>query len=340
VTHAPPTIAILVLNYNGKSLLDSCLGSVLAQTGPEERVYLVDNGSTDGSCEYVAEHYGAVGIIRFDRNLGFAEAYNRAVTSIDEDVVVFLNNDVQVQSNWLSQLKSTLKRYTHSVAAYGSKILLYDNPRLVNHAGGRMTPIGGGIDVDFMKPDVGAADEPQFAGCVSGASMTVPRSLFLRLGGFDADFFAYFEDADYCWRAWLGGYQVLYVPSSRVHHKLSATMGHYLKPQRLFFGERNRVQTVLKNLEFKNAIAGYLVSCLYDLRRVMEFPRPREPACALAIIRANLWVLTHLPTIILKRRQIQRSRRVTDAFLVKHRLMTSLTEGLREFYRLSVLRLG
>ena len=88
-----------------------------------------------------------------------------------------------------------------------------------------LASIGSGIDLDFMKPDNPDVCRKRFVGCVSGASMMMPRSVFLRLGGFDPDFFAYFEDVDLCWRAWLTGFRVMFRPTSRVYHKLSATMG-------------------------------------------------------------------------------------------------------------------
>jgi len=314
------------------------LQSVLAQTGTQDRAYLVDNGSTDGSAEFVSEHYPAVKVIRFERNLGFAGAYNRAVASIEEDLVVFLNNDTEVEQAWLAELKSGLEIPTNQLAACGSKILFYHDRSLVNHAGGMLAPIGTGIDLDFMKPEVEDTYRQRFVGCVSGASMIMPRSVFLQLGGFDQDFFAYFEDVDLCWRAWLAGYHIVYRPSSRVYHKLSATMGPFLKPERLFFGERNRLQCMLKNLGLWRLTVAIPVSCFYTLRRLFGFLRSRKPGAAVAVLRGDWWVLTHLPGIVTKRRRVQQSRRIPDAFLVAHGLMASFGEGLREFARLAALR--
>jgi hypothetical protein len=330
----PKAVAILVLNYNGKAHLDTCLGSVLAQTGPQDRLYLVDNGSTDGSVEYVKEHYRAVRLICFERNLGFAEAYNRAVRAVSEELVVFLNNDVQVEKGWLMELRKEFDKPTGRLAACGSKILFYNSRDLVNHAGGKLTRIGGGIDLGFMKRDIQEEYHERCVGCVSGASMIVPRSVFLSLGGFDPDFFAYFEDVDYCWRAWLVGFRVLYVPSSIMYHKFSATMGPLLKPERVFLGERNRLQTMLENLELHNVVAAVVVSSVYLVSRLAVFLTQRRLKVALAILRGNWWVLRHFPGIIAKRRRVQRSRRLRDSYLMTHGLITSFLEGFREFARL------
>jgi GT2 family glycosyltransferase len=281
-----------------------------------------------------------VKFVRFDRNLGFAEAYNRAIATISEDLVVLLNNDVEVDDRWLVELRSAIEKSEESdrVAACGSMILFHHDRCLVNHAGGRLVPIGGGMDLDFGKRDDPTKHDQAFVGCVSGASMIMPRSLFLKIGGFDADFFAYFEDVDLCWRAWLAGYRILLIPSSRVYHKLGATTGPFLKAERLFLGERNRLQSMLKNLEFRNAVTGILVSALYNIVRIPGFLRSRKPGIALAILRGDLWTVGHLPGIVAKRREIQRHRVIDDAFLVRHGLMASLTEGVREFRRLEILR--
>ena len=303
-------------------------------------MYLVDNASIDGSVEFVRRYYPAVKVIRFERNFGFAEAYNRAVASIEEELVILLNNDVEVEDNWLAELKSGLEISTSRLAACGSKILFYHDRSLVNHAGGMLVPIGAGIDLDLMRPDKQETCSQRFVGCVSGASMIMPRLVFLKLGGFDPDFFAYFEDVDLCWRAWLAGYRIAYRPSSRIYHKLGATMGPFLKPERLFFGERNRLQCMLKNLGIRNLIVAIPVSCSYTLYRLLSFLRSRRSAAALAILRGDWWVLTHLPGIVAKRRRIQQGRQIPDAFLAAHGLMLSFAEGLREFSRLTPLRSG
>jgi GT2 family glycosyltransferase len=220
------------------------------------------------------------------------------------------------------------------VAVCGSKILFYHDRRLVNHAGGKLASIGGGIDRDFMKYDKHEEQEKQYVGCVSGASMIVPRSVFLSLGGFDPDFFAYFEDVDFCWRAWLVGLRVLYVPSSIMYHKFSATMGPLLTPERVFLGEKNRLQTMIENLELRGLVPAALVSSAYLLSRIVGFLAQRRLTVVLAILRGNWWVLSHLPRIVTKRRRVQKSRQLRDSYFVTHDLMTSFLEGFREFARL------
>jgi hypothetical protein len=157
------------------------------------------------------------------------------VASIEDELVVLLNNDVEVDDKWLAELKSGLEIWRHRLAACGSKILFYHDRSLVNHAGGVLPPIGVGVNLDLMKPDRQEMCDQGFVGCVSGASMIMP--------------------------------------CSRIYHKLRATMGPYLKPERLFLGERNRLQCMLKILGIWNLIVAIPVSSSYALYRLLGFLR-------------------------------------------------------------------
>jgi GT2 family glycosyltransferase len=277
-----------------------------------------------------------VKLIAFDRNLGFARAYNRAVEHVHEDTVVFLNNDVEVDKDWLTRLIEPMRSMlAEHLAICGSKLLLFFDRTRVNHAGGALLPVGGGIDIDFLRIDEAGSARSRFVGSVSGASMAMKRSIFLELGGFDEDFFSYFEDTDLCWRAWLAGYRVLLVPESRIYHKLGASWGSYLNPERLYLGERNRLQCLLKNLEVHNVFLGIFVSFSYSVLRTIRFLRLGDARPVFASLRAHWWQLRNIQKIAAKRRWVQRHRLVPDSFLLRHGLMTSYLAGLREFMRMT-----
>jgi len=308
---------------------------VIREVEKNDRVYLIDNGSTDGSIEYVAKHFPGVKIIKFETNLGFALAYNLAVAQVSEEILVFLNNDVEVDEGWLAQLKVSRLKSAGRTIILGSKILLYDNRNVINHGGGSLTPIGAGIDNEYMRKDTRRAEKPRFVGCVSGASMMISRQAFQDLGGFDPSFFAYFEDVDLCWRAWLEGYGVLYQPSSRVYHKLGSTLGPRLTAGRVFLGERNQLQALLTNLELLNVLTGLLASFLYNVIRITRLLRASKPRTALAILRGDWWVLKNLSGVTSKRMHVQQRRKVSDRFLLRYGLMIGLADGIREFIRIS-----
>jgi GT2 family glycosyltransferase len=333
------TIAILVLNYNGRLLLEECLSSVLASVESRANVYLVDNCSTDGSVEYVRELFPAVRAITFGHNLGFAKAYDDAVKQVNEDLVIFLNNDVKVAKGWFEPLVAPMESGSDErLAVCGSKILFYAERNRVNHAGGTLLPIGGSIDIDFLELDRGEPTRPKFVGCVCGASMAVKRTVFLELGGFDEDFFAYSEDSDFCWRAWLEGYKVMLIPRSLLYHKYGGTSGPYIDPQRVFLGERNRMQCLLKNLETGNAVIGMFLLLPLSILRMIRSQKSRRRRSVLAVAQSYSWVIHNLSLILKKRLLVQRSRVVPDSFLQQHGLMLSYIQSLREFARLSAAR--
>jgi hypothetical protein len=163
--------------------------------------------------------------------------------------------------------------------------------------------------------------------------MAVRRSVFLELGGFDEDFFAYFEDVDFCWRAWLAGYKVMLVSTSILYHQVGASGGSYLNPERVFMAERNRLQCLLKNLETRDVISGLFVSVFYIALRIGIYLRMHAVGSVFAIARAYWWVLRNFRQIAIKRRQVQSRRLVGDSFFLRRGLMTSYYQGLVELVR-------
>jgi GT2 family glycosyltransferase len=214
----PAKMAVLVLNFNGKHHLIDCLSSLNDQTYDCYEVYLIDNGSSDGSIEFVEKHFPWVKIMAFEKNFGFAKAYNRAINECGAELIALLNNDTRVNRRWLQELVKVMSR-DESTIIVGSKLLLYDSPQLLNHAGAKIASIGGGFDVGLYEKDSVEYSVEKPVGAVCGAAMLFRKELFKRIGAFDEDFFAYFEDIDLCWRSWLDGYKVLYVPTSIAQHK-------------------------------------------------------------------------------------------------------------------------
>jgi hypothetical protein len=329
-------VAVLVINYNGKHYLRECLESLKNQTYKDYDVYVVDNGSVDISVEYVKGHFPWVKIIAFRENLGFAKAYNEAIKKVDADLVALLNNDTRVDRKWLQELVNAILE-DGLIAAVGSKILLYDNPQLLNHAGAKITPIGGGFDIGLYRQDASEYNIKKPVGAVCGAAMLVKKDVFLEMGGFDDDFFAYFEDTDFCWRAWLYGYKVIYVPTSVVYHKFGGSWGHS-SPEKVFLGEKNRLSSMIKNAEWINLISGLFLTIFFNIIRIMFYSRNRAPNMVLSIIRADLWILKNIRKIMNKR--ILQKKRVVkrDHTLFELGIIASVRESIREFFRLSLTK--
>ncbi len=215
-------ISVQVLNYNGKHHLRECYESLAHQTYTDVAVILVDNGSNDDSVRFTKENFPWVETIAFAKNLGFAKAYNEAMKKAATDYVALLNNDTRVEERWLEELVKVMEE-DERIIAVGSKMLLYDNPSLLNHAGAKITPIGGGYDVGLFKSELLRINKRK-VGAVCGGAMLVRKNLFLRIGGFDESFFAYFEDTDWCLRVKQAGWNIYFTPSAQIiHHGASST---------------------------------------------------------------------------------------------------------------------
>ncbi len=213
-TESLPKVLVVVLNYNGRHHLQRCFESLRALDYPSERleVLLVDNGSEDGSVEEMRTRFPWVRLIQNPRNYGFAPACNQgAANRRDAQVVTFLNNDMRVDPQWLRELVAPIVR--GECSATTSKMLSWDGSR-IDSAGGGMNFHGHGLQYGYG--DVPAAEHERSRRTLfaCGGAMAIDAGVFESLGGFDREYFAYYEDVDLGWRTWLAGHEVHYVPTS------------------------------------------------------------------------------------------------------------------------------
>ena len=254
-------IAVVILNWNGKKMLERYLPSVIStvaafNSNDEERhasLIVADNASSDGSLEYLAQRWPDLRTIRLDENYGFAEGYNRALEQIEADYFILLNSDIHTPDGWLEPLIDFME--SHPDAGICQPKVLSDAERnRFEYAGA----CGGFIDrfgfpfcrgriLSNTEIDEGQYDEEMEVFWATGACMVIRPALFRHLGGFDPSFFAHMEEIDLCWRAKLLGYQVWCVPSSRIHHLGGGTLPNN-SPRKLFFNYRNNLLMLAKNL--------------------------------------------------------------------------------------------
>lgn len=242
-----PSISVLILNYNGLEHLRSCLPTVFAQTYDPARftVEVIDNGSTDGSVAFVKEHFPAATIRRLGRNAGFAGPYDTAIRASHADFVALLNNDTRVEPTWLAELVSAADR--HEAHAVASRILDWDGQR-IDFVGGQVSFLGHAWQRHYGESAaLPERETPLLFAC--GGSMLLSRQAYLDAGGFDRDFFAYFEDVDLGWRMSILGYHTVLAPRAVTFHRLHGTAGRVAFAQRLRLYERNALAMIYKNYE-------------------------------------------------------------------------------------------
>ena len=326
-----------MLNHNGLKFLPDCIHSLRNQTYPDHQIIVVDNASTDGSVAFLREKHTDVKILTHNENYGFGKSYNRAIREVDSRYVILLNNDVVVDKNWMSALVKCFDSHSN-IFACGSRILLQDPKERINHAGGRVAIFGGGWDEKFLDPTNDQTKEPYPTSSACGAAMMMDREIFLELGGFDDDFFAYFEDADICYRAWLSGYRVMHCPQSIAYHALSGSWGRKISQRRILLGETNRLQMALKDFELTTLFKSMPALSAMRIEKMLKYLLGRGPASPHVMAQADLQIMKNLPRILRKRMQVQARRKVSDHDLQVLGVLVGLKEIIKERARLNLRR--
>ncbi len=249
---APRQVSVLVPSWNGLEHLQRCLPALESQDSPGVpwELVVLDNGSKDGSAEWVRCHCPKARVLSSDLNLGFAAGNMRLVDAAEGDALVFLNNDTRVGPSWLDSLVDALAKAPDDVAAISGMVHDWEGERL-DFGRGILTFDGHAFQLDFGRPLAQArlpeaGEELLFP---SGGNMIIWRDAFLEVGGFDADYFAYLEDVDLGWRLWSSGRRVLSAPAALSYHRSMATSDLLGNANRGFLFERNAFMTAYKNYE-------------------------------------------------------------------------------------------
>jgi len=245
-------VSILVPSWNGRELLAEALPSFADQraSGRETEIVVFDNGSTDGSEAFVRQRFPAVRVTRSEENLGFAAACNRLAEQASGDQLLFVNNDARAEPGWVEAMCDALDSARSDVSAVAGRIVDWEGERL-DFGRGVLTFDGHALAVDQRRAlatcRVPASGEELPFGC--GGNLLVRRDAFLRRGGFDPRFFAYFEDVDFGWRTWAAGERIVACADGIVRHRLSASSSRLGNRRRGMLFERNALWTVVKNVE-------------------------------------------------------------------------------------------
>ncbi len=246
-----PTVSVVVVNFNGRQHLEPCFGSLLKQDYPAELVelILVDNNSQDGSLELMAERFPTVKLIQNHDNRGFAPAVNQGAAAGSGRYLALINNDAYADPGWLRAMVEPLEAQRAAGVVCVSARMLDWHGRRVDFVGGGVNFYGHGDQFfhQFPAEAVTVAQHELLFAC--GGAMLVDREIFLAVGGFDEDYFAYFEDVDFGWRLWLYGYRVVFVPEAVVYHRSHGTSSTMYGHQVRTLLERNALMTIVKNYD-------------------------------------------------------------------------------------------
>lgn len=300
-----PRVSIVLDNWNGRRHLERCLPALMRLTYRCHEIILVDDASTDDSVAYVTANYPTVTVIAERAHHGFAGANNIGIRAARGDIVFLLNTDTEPEPDCLEPLVTVFDAH-RDVGACQSKLLRMRAPHLLNSAGSWFTPLG------FLRHRSGEPEqcyndiEPIFG--AMGAAMAIRRDALDRVGLFDDDAYAYFEDSDLSWRLWIAGYTVLYVPASRVPHLGGGTSTEEI----ITHSYKNRLRSLLRNLEGPTMLRVLPAHLLCVLALIPFYALRGERHWARAIAHAIVWNGRHLGETWALRRGTQRTRRRRD----------------------------
>jgi GT2 family glycosyltransferase len=314
------TFSVIVLNWNGREHLAGCLDSLKAQTIDSFEVLVVDNGSTDGSAEFLQENYGDfIRLIRSPENLGFAAGNNLAMGQARGTYFALLNNDAVAAPDWL-ELAAAAMESDPQAGMCAVKILNHDNRRVIDNTGHLIYRDGLNRGRGRLEEDHGQYDRETDAFFPSGCAAVYRRAMIDEVGGFDEDFFAYGDDTDLGLKGRLAGWSCIFQPMAVVYHKYSGSTGHY-SPFKAFHVERNRIWIAVKYFPLTTLLANpFYAGVRYVLQAwgaltgrgaAGRFAREQSPwQLAWILVRANAAALGGLPRMLSRRRQARRLTRV------------------------------
>lgn len=330
-----PTVSVVVVNWNRRELLAGCLESLQQQSFQDFEVIVVDNGSSDGSADWVAEAHPSARLIRNSDNRGFCEANNQGIQASRAPFVALLNNDAEAEPGWLQALMETI-RAAPDVGMAASKIVSYEDPSVIDKVGHLIYPDGQNRGRGSGVRDRGQFETVEDVAWPDGAAALYRREMLDETGLFDEDFFAYADDADLGLRGRLAGWRCLYAPAAVVRHRLGSTLGR-LSKRRLFLIERNRIWLVAKLYPMRLWPAAPLFTCLRlaatgvaALRGGGEASRARREVSAWGLLQcvfcANAAALWGLPRMLAKRKRVVRRLNGAEAAGLLRRYRISLAE--------------
>lgn len=326
-------LSVVILNWNGRRHLERYLPSVVAHTEGDAEVIVADNGSTDDSLQWLRLNYPDVGVIRLDRNYGFAGGYNRALKDVKSEYVLLLNSDVEVTAGWWQPLVEVLDKES-DVAAVAPKLMADAERTKFEYAGAS----GGFIDylgypfcrgriLSNVEEDSGQYNDRRDIFWASGAAMCCRREVFETLGGFDEDFFAHMEEIDLQWRMQLAGWRIVVEPKSVVYHLGGGTLP--ASSRKIFLNHRNNLAMLFKCASPMQRAVVAVVRPATDMLEAFVNLVALHPHRAWAIVRAWGEFIAWHGALSRKRKAVVRTKKVDNIY--RNSIILRYIFGRRKF---------
>jgi len=329
-----PLVSIILSNYNGLVHLKECFDSLYNINYKNVEIIFIDNNSTDTSVEFIRENYIDVKIIQNKRDYGFSGANNIAASHAKGEYLVLLNIDTIVDKNWLTELVKVAET-SNEIGIVVSKQYYYHDRTLINYAGFSSDKYLKHHRIGYNERDHKIYKIQMETFFAAGASVLIKREVYKKIGLFEGIYYAFYEDLDLSWRAWISGYKVIYAPKSFIYHKAGFILGRK-NPRKAYLIERNKLRTILKNYQFKTilrilpvyVIKRFLLQLIMIIQHSEDFFIRSQ-----AYIKAIFWNLFHIRSLIQRRKFVNSIRVRNDDFIF------DLNYKIERFIKLKKLKL-
>ena len=300
------------MNFNGENWLKKFIPTFIIHSKEDADIYVIDNGSSDDSLNYLKKNSPAIKTIPLEKNLGFAGGYNEGLKKINAEFFIIVNSDVEVTKKWILPLIKVLKN-NENISAVQPKIKSYKNKDYFEYAGAA----GGFIDLlaypfcrgrvfDYTELDKKQYDTHREIFWASGACMAIKSRDFNDVGGFDKDFFAHMEEIDLCWRLKNLGKNIFYTSESTVYHFGGGTL-KYSSPKKTYLNYRNNLWMIHKNFKGNTPLFLFvLIRILLDQISGIKLILSGDIKGYLSIVKAHLSYLTSIGKMNVKRKQFSK----------------------------------
>ena len=325
-----PKISVIIVSYNGKTLLEKCLESLFKVNYDNFEVILVDNNSTDETVDFIKKNYPSIILIKLDSNKGFAEPNNIGSKIAKGEHLLFLNNDTIVTPNFISELVKVMEN-DRKIAICQSLLLKLDGS--IDSSGDFIDKLG---VVYNSKTKI---DEIREISSARGASMIIRKKIFKELNGFDEKFFVSFEDVDLGWRTWISGYKVVINPKSIVYH-LGGQTTNKMKSDIAFHGFKNQLSMKITNFEsilsIQKMISFFVIYGIHEIKIWSDYTfrgstnrsstkyeknLAQKPNFKI-IFKSILWVIRNNSYLLKKQRFVNSTRIISTKSLQERNILT------------------
>lgn len=308
-----PKVSIIIVNFNGQKYLHDCLSSIENNPGVLYEVIFVDNASSDNSVNFVKKYFPKVTIIQNNVNLGFAGGSNIGIRQVRGEYILLLNNDTIAEKDFL---RNFIKAFDEipNLGCVQPKIVLMKDPNIIDSCGSYLTDTSFLYHYGYDKnQSLEKYNHPFPVFSVKGVAILTKKEIIEKIGLFDDDFWCYYEETDFCHRAWLAGYECWYYPKVKIYHAAGGTTLTYFQNSYIqFHNFKNKPASFIMNFEAITLLKFLPIYLVINFFLGIFFLIKLKPKYFASLIKALLWNIIHIKRTLLKRHHVQLLRKISD----------------------------